>query len=183
MKKIKLIVVLSWLILISDFAYCQQTGHSFIDAADYGFSPEASGVDNVKALQAAVDHGGTITVSKPGVYKVSGTTYIGDNTSLVFGNGVVIKKSAENGRFTHVLINKGALSRTYNHSITITGLTLDVNGVDKPMDAIYGLRGHIAFFYVKDLKIERLRCTGLVNGQFCLHTLGGQYGRYLAVLP
>lgn len=143
--------------------------NGFKDASQYGFSPEATGVENVKALQAAFDRQGTILVSKPGIYKVAGTAYIGDNTSLICGAGVIFQKSAEVGKFTHVILNKGALTRTYNYHIAITGLTLEVNGVDKPMDEIYGLRGHLAFFYVKDLKIERLRCTGLVNGQFCLH--------------
>lgn len=69
----------------------------FKDAASYGFSPDATGVNNVKALQAALDEGGTIVVSKPGVYKVSGTAYVGDNTSLDFGAGVIIQKSGETG--------------------------------------------------------------------------------------
>ncbi len=141
----------------------------FTDAADYGFLSTETGVNNSKALQAAFDKGGTITVSKPGIYKVSGTAYIGDNTSLICGAGVVIEKSGEKGRFTHVILNKGALTRTYNHNITLTGLDVRVNGVDSPWSTIYGLRGHIAFFYIKDLKIERFRCSGLVNGQFALH--------------
>lgn len=142
---------------------------NFTDAADFGFSPAATGVNNVKALQAAVDKGGTITVSKAGTYKIAGTVYIGDNTSLVFGNNVVLEKSGEAGRFTHVFLNKGALTRTYNHHISLSGLTLVVNGVDLPMSTIYGLRGHVAFFYVKDLRIERFRINGLVNGQFAVH--------------
>lgn len=145
------------------------TQYGFTDAASFGFSPNETGVNNVKALQAALDKEGTIIISKPGTYKVSGTAFIGNNTSLIFGNGVIIQKSAENGRFTHVFLNKGALTRTYNHNITITGLTLDANGVDKAMDEIYGLRGHVSFFYVKDLKIERFRATGFDKAQFCLH--------------
>ena len=142
---------------------------AFTDAAVFGFSPTETGVKNTKALQAAFDKGGTIIISRPGTYKVSGTAYISDNTSLVCGNGVVIEKSNEQGPFTHIILNKGALSRTYNHNITLTGLDIRVNNVDLPMSTIYGLRGHVAFFYVKDLKVERFRCSGLVNGQFALH--------------
>ena len=98
-----------------------------------------------------------------------GTAYIGNHTSLVVGNGVIIEKSNEKDAFTHNLLNRGALTRTYNHNITVTGMDVRVNNVDLPMRAIYGLRGHVAFFYVKDLKIERFRCSGLVNGQFALH--------------
>ncbi|MFD2570498.1 hypothetical protein ACFSUS_07625 [Spirosoma soli] len=142
---------------------------AFTNAADFGFLPTGTGVNNTKALQAAFDKGGTIVVSRPGTYKVAGTAFIGDNTSLICGNGVVIEKSDEQGRFTHIILNKGALTRTYNHNITLTGLDVRVNNVDLPMSLIYGLRGHVAFFYVKDLKIERFRCSGLVNGQFALH--------------
>lgn len=140
-----------------------------VDAIDFGFLPTETGINNAKALQAAVDKGGTITINKPGTYKIASTVYLGDNTSLVFGNGVVIEKSAETGRFTHVFLNRGALTRTYNHNITLIGLDIRVNGVDLPMSTIYGLRGHVAFFYVKDLRIDRFRCSGLVNGQFALH--------------
>ena len=83
------------------------------------------------------------------MYKLAGTVTIGDNTSLVFDNGVIIQKSAENGSFTHVFINKGAYTREYNHNITIEGLNLSVNGVEKVWSEIYGLRGHIAFFMSK----------------------------------
>lgn len=157
-------------ILLTGSIMAQKTGQTgFMDVSSYGFSPQASGIENVKALQAAVDKGGTITVSEPGVYKLAGTVTIGDNTSLVFGNGVIIQKSAENGPFTHVFINKGAYTREYNHNITIEGLTLSVNGVEKVWSEIYGLRGHVAFFYVKDVKLERFRCTDLGTMQFCVH--------------
>lgn len=180
MKKILVLVsIVSMCLMISnadarnyffDKTFIEATDTSSLtDAADFGFLPTELGANNVKALQAAFDRGGTIIVSKPGTYKVSGTAYIGDNTSLICGNGVIIEKSNENGRFTHIILNKGALTRTYNHNITITGLDVRVNEVDLPMSTIYGLRGHIAFFYVKDVKIERFRCSGLVNGQFALH--------------
>ncbi len=70
------------------------------DASAFGFSPTASGIDNARALQKAVDGGGTIAVSKPGVYPISATVYLGSHPSLVFGNGVIVKKVAENGPFT-----------------------------------------------------------------------------------
>ena len=140
----------------------------FTDAAAFGFLPTQTGVENLKAFQAALDHGGTIVVARPGIYKLAGTVLIGDDTSLIFGAGVTLMKVAEIRVFTHVILNKGALTRTFNHNISITGLHLKVNEVDKWMDEIYGLRGHISFFYVKDLKIERFRCTDLAKGQFCI---------------
>ncbi|SMP47984.1 hypothetical protein SAMN06265222_102371 [Neorhodopirellula lusitana] len=141
----------------------------FVNAAEYGFSPSASGIDNTQALQQAVDQGGTIMVSQPGTYAIAGTVYIGSHTSLVFGNNVFLKKVNEQGAFTHVLLNKGALTKTTDENITVKGLHIIVNGVDKGFTEVYGLRGHLAFFYVKDLRIERFRCMDLARTQFCIH--------------
>jgi hypothetical protein len=103
---------------------------AWTDAAEFGFSPDAMGVQNTRALQRAVDRTGTIMVSRPGIYSVAGTVYLGSNTSLVFGNNVFIRKVAEPNPFTHVLLNKGALTKTYDEHITVSGLQLIVNGID-----------------------------------------------------
>ncbi|MDB6017468.1 MAG: hypothetical protein JWR19_1957 [Pedosphaera sp.] len=143
------------------------TGSGFTDAATFGFSPEASGIDNTKSLQRAVNQAGTIVVSRPGTYNIAGTVYIGSNTSLIFGKNVFLKKVAERGAFTHVLLNKGALSRTYDDHISVEGLQIIVNGVDECMfKDVYGLVGQLAFFYVKDLRIEHFRCLDLGKAQF-----------------
>jgi hypothetical protein len=144
-------------------------GEGFVNAADFGFSPEASGVENRRALQRAVDQGGTIVVSRPGVYKTAGAVYLGSHTSLVFGNGVFLKKVDEQGPFTHVFLNKGALTRTYDRDITIDGLHILVNGVDVRKWEVFGLHGHLAFFYVKDLRINRFRCLDLGPRQYAIH--------------
>lgn len=141
----------------------------FTDAAEFGFSPDATGLENVKALQRAVDRGGTITVSRPGTYLIGGTVYLGSHTSLIFGNGVFLKKVVEREPFNHVLLNKGALTKTWDRDITVMGLHIIVNGVDVNKWQVYGLRGQIAFFYVKDLRIERFRCYDLGKAQFCIH--------------
>jgi hypothetical protein len=60
----------------------------FTDAGAFGFSPDAPGPDNTQALQRAVDQGGTIVVSRPGIYAVAGTVFIGSNTSLLVVNSV-----------------------------------------------------------------------------------------------
>lgn len=141
----------------------------FTDAATYGFSPDASGVANLAALQRAVDGGGTIVVSRPGIYRLAGTVFIGSDTALRFGHGVVLRKVDEQGPFMHVLLNKGALTRVADEHILIEGLTLEVNGMDVRQPVIYGLLGHIAFFHVKDLRIERFRCPDLCQQQYCIH--------------
>ncbi len=145
----------------------ESPAHGFTDAAEFGFSPQATGTKNTEALQAAVDHGGTITVSGPGTYAISGTVYIGSNTSLVFGNGVVLKKVAEGEPFSHVLVNKGARTKTYDSHISVEGLQIIVNGVDvRTFKDAYGLHGQLAFFYAKDVRIEHFRCLDLGKAQY-----------------
>lgn len=144
-------------------------GSGFLDAGDVGFSPDASGLENAQALQAAIDCGGTIVVSRPGTYDIAGTVYIGSHTALRFGHGVFLRKVDEAGAFTHVLLNKGALTRTFDEQITVEGLQVVVNGVDVRKFEVYGLHGHLAFFYVRDLRIERFRCLDLGKAQYAIH--------------
>jgi hypothetical protein len=145
-----------------------QTRTGFINAADFGFSPDASGIENTKALQKAVDQTGTIVVSLPSTYKMAGTVYVGSNTTLQFGNNTYLKKVNEKGEFTHVILNKGALIKNYDQNIVIDGLQIVVNGMDKQYTEVFGLRGQLAFFYVKDLKITRFRCFDLMKQQYCI---------------
>jgi hypothetical protein len=142
--------------------------NGFTNAASFGISPNATGVENTRALQRAVDQTGTIVVSRPGIYKLAGTVFIGSNTSLIFGNNVFVKKVAEQGSFTHVLLNKGALTKTWDHHIRVSGLQLIVNGVDALQWKVYGLRGQIAFFYAKDIEIDSFRCFDLCRIQYAI---------------
>jgi hypothetical protein len=176
MKK-SLLFYLSFLVSISANALCAQKNKTailaqgaFTNPATFGFSPAASGIQNLKALQKALDLGGTIQVTNPGTYKLAGTAYISSNTTLHFGNGVFIQKVNEQGDFSHVLINKGARSKTFDHNIVVEGLHILVNGMDvRKFVEAYGLHGQLAFFYVKDLKIERFRCLDLGKAQYGIH--------------
>ncbi len=141
---------------------------AFVDASTYGFSPQASGVNNARALQAAIKNGGTILVGEPGVYAISETIYIGSDTTLIFSEGVVLKKVNEVGNFYYLFLNEGALTKTYDHNITIQGLNFLVNGMDERIGDIYGLRGQLGFFYVKNLRIRGLRCFDMERWQFCI---------------
>lgn len=166
-KELNRLFLTALLCLINVVSEAQNGG--FINAADYGFSPNATGVDNVKALQKAVDQTGTIVVSKPGTNKMAGTTYVGSNTTLEFGNGVMLQKVDEVGKFTHVILNKGALTKTYDEHIVIRGLHVSVNGMDLRFNEVFGLRGQIVFFYVKNLRIEGFRCNDIMQQQFGIH--------------
>lgn len=142
----------------------------FVNAADFGFSPVATGLENLKALQSAVDQTGTIVVCKPGTYNMAGTVYIGSNTSLIFGNNIFLKKVNEQGEFSHVIVNKGAITKTYDQNITIDGLQIIVNGMDvRKFKEAYGLHGQLAFFYIKDLSIDRFRCMDIGKAQYGIH--------------
>jgi hypothetical protein len=141
----------------------------FVNAADFGFSPEASGIENAKALQSAVDQGGTIAVTRTGTYELGATVYVGSNTTLHFGNGVFLKKVKDTGEFCHVFLNKGALTREYDHNIVVSGLHIIVNGVDCRKYDVFGLHGQLAFFYTKDIRIDRFRCLDLGALQYGIH--------------
>ena len=143
--------------------------NGFTDAANFGFSTDAGGIENARALQRAVDGCGTIVVSRPGTYKIADTVYLAGHTSLIFGNNVFLKKVDEQGAFTHVLLNRGALTKTYDHNIVVEGLSVIVNGIDCRNFKVYGLHGQLAFFYVKDLRIQRFRCLDLGKVQYGIH--------------
>ncbi len=140
----------------------------FTDASTFGFSTDATGLENAAALQKALDAGGTIIISQPGEYKIATTLYIGSNTSVIFGNGVTLKKVDEQGNFAQLFINRGALTKTCDEHITLEGLHVMVNGVDNCSDLVLGLRGVLGFSYVKDLRIKGFRCYDLTGCQFCI---------------
>ena len=141
-----------------------------VDASEFGFSPDADAAKNVAALQKALDGGRkTVTVSRPGEYPLNARVYIDDETKLVLSPGVVLKKT---GRYDFVLINRGALTRTWNHDIAIDGLTIRVNGVDvcpSKDEPVFGLRGHLTMYFVRNLKVTRFKCLDVRKAQFCLH--------------
>jgi hypothetical protein len=141
----------------------------FTDASVFGFSPDSTGVENMTALQEALDGGGTVVISRPGVYPIAGTVYIGSHTTLRCGNGVFLKKVEERGPFMHVLLNKGALTKTWDEHIGVEGLQIIVNGVDNRNWVVYGLRGQLAFFYARDVTITGFRCLDLGANQFGIH--------------
>ncbi len=142
---------------------------NYIDAADYGFLPGALPGDNVKALQSAIERGGTIQVDVPGVYDLDGTIRIGSDTALECGAGVYFRRVKKDGDdFSYSFVNKGAFTRTYDRNIRIQGLRLICGGVDVGTDLILGLRSHLAFFYVKKLVIRDFECLDLLSRGFCI---------------
>ena len=144
-----------------------------INANEYGFLPENTGFENSMALQKAVDAGGVIEISIPGIYKLSEQVEIGDDTKLIFLEGVILQREKSvTGTNGNVFINKGALKGKYNSNIEITGLRLQCNGIESDdfgvNSRIAGLRAQVAMIYVKNLKIIDFECHGLLEKDYAI---------------
>ncbi len=144
-------------------------------AADYGFKVGNDGLTNAQALQKAVNGGGDIYISEPGVYEIADQVVLGNDTSLYFCAGAYLKRvnnPEENG---YVFVNSGAYTKTYNHDIKIIGLRLICNGVvsenksQETRKVVLGLRGHCSFFYIKNLEIHDFQCFDLPVKDFGIH--------------
>ncbi|KKL60529.1 hypothetical protein LCGC14_2204410 [marine sediment metagenome] len=143
------------------------------DASVYGFDPAASASVNTAAMQAALDVGGIITVITPGTYEVNDTLQIGSNTALILSPGVIFKKT---GDYCNVIINKGALTKTYNENILIDGLEIEVNSVDTDNNwPVETIRGQVAFYYVRYLTFLNFKCLDLDTFQFCFTIVKWEY--------
>ena len=133
-------------------------------------NPDNTPVQNTEFLQAHLDKGGTIRLEKPGVYDVTGPLFIGNDTALEFGPGVVIRRAPHDGNAHPFIVNKGLFSHEWNHNIRIEGLHLVTNGVDLTHLSIYpGLRGHLAFLGVRDLVIRDYECLDLTLLGYGIH--------------
>ena len=139
------------------------------DSAVPGFAPGNTPRDNTRALQAAVDRGGRVVVTRPGVYDVGNTVLVGSRSAVEFAPGVVLRKVADPEPFTHVLLNRGAVTGQTDEDITVRGLHVAVNGVDHRFREVYGLRGQLALFRVRRAHIDGFTCLDLGPQQFALH--------------
>ena len=144
-------------------------------AANFGFNTENDGVKNALALQEAVNGGGDIYISEPGVYEIADQVVLGDDTTLHFCAGSYLKRVNKSEENSYVFINSGAYTKTYNKNIQIIGLRLICNEVrsddktEKSKKVILGLRGNCSFFYIKDLVIRDFQCYDLPIEDFGIH--------------
>lgn len=146
-----------------------------IYAKDYGFKTGNAPAENSAALQTAVDNGGDIYIDKPGTYEISDCILIGDNTSIICANGVYFRRNNSETETSYVFANKGAYTRTYNKNIKLLGVKIICNGVvsdganEKSRAVIAGLRGHVSFFYIKNLEIRDFEILDLPAANFGIH--------------
>ena len=140
-------------------------------AARFGFLSTATAELNVKALQEAVNGGGIIIIDIPGVYDLNDTVLLDSNTRIVCAPGVIFRKTA---RYCNVLLNRGALTKEYNENIVIEGLEISVNDCEADPSLVYGLRGQLGFFYVKNLTIKNFTCLDGGEWQFLVYIVNWQ---------
>ena len=148
------------------------------EASEYGFSSKRSGTENAAALNRAAAECETVTVSPAGIYNIAGTVRLPSDTHLVFADGVVLRRVPLKNKFLegNLFVNAGAFNGTFNENISIRGAHIVVNGVEsatissdddgktilKTPNVITGLRGHIAFLYVKHVLLEDILITDLM---------------------
>ena len=152
------------------------------DASGYGFSPYADAAANARALQKAVTENEKITVTAPGTYNISGSIRLPSDTHLYFSPGVILRRMPLKDRLSegNLFVNEGAFTGTFNENITIDGAHIEVNGVESAAiasegpaenirhtpNAVTGLRGHIAFLYVKHLHINNRTINDLMSKDY-----------------
>ena len=137
------------------------------NANHFGFMPGNDAEQNALALQKAVDMGGEIHVCQTGIYDISEPIEIGDDTTLIFEDGVTIRRQeSRTGKNGNAFINKGAFSHTRNYNIKLIGLKLICNDVESEGFGItsryVGLRAQVAFIYITNLEVRNYECTGLL---------------------
>jgi len=139
-----------------------------VDPAEFGFSPSASPEVNAVALQKALDGGKkTVKCAKPGVYGLDRTIFLDSDTTLEFAPGTVLKKMKP---YASVLLNRGALCYGMDSNIVVRNVEISVNQMQDfygPDSNAPGLRGHFAFYRVKNCEIYNFTCNDCEGGQYC----------------
>ena len=152
------------------------------EAEQFGFSPKADAETNALALQRAISEYEYISVTEPGIYDISGSIKLPSNTHLFFSQGVTLRRMPRKDGYPegNLIINEGAFTGTFNENITVEGAHITVNGVESASTSsevntnsiksasniITGLRGHIAFLYVKHLQINNITINDLLSKDY-----------------
>ncbi len=146
-----------------------------ITQAEHGFSTQNTGIENSRILNNLLNEYDKLEITEPGEYPLEDTILLGSNQSLIFGNDVYIRREKTQERASYVIANKGAYTRTYDENIAVIGLKLITDGVQSSWPCaeckrvIPGLRGHISFFYVKNLVIKGFEAKDTPPSDFAIH--------------
>ena len=143
-----------------------------VDAAAFGFSTNALPSENTKALQKALDGGNRkVTVSAPGCYRLDGTLYVDDNTDLCCAEGVLFRKAAS---YSHMILNRGALTGATNVNISIVGLSVTDSGINvspDPSSSLQGLHGLVTFYRVRNVRLSKFSSPEFGRHQYCVQAV------------
>ena len=141
-----------------------------IDAVKLGLSPEASPEANVAAMRKALTGGKrTVVVSRPGLYRVDDTIFFDDDTTLECVPGTIFQRTRN---YPNMFVNRGAYEGATNRNIVIRNLEVSVAGFEgRPgkETKCFGLRGNVAFFHVKGVKVYGFACRDMEAGCYAIH--------------
>lgn len=146
-----------------------------INANLSGLSQKNTGDENSRILNRLFESSNDVEITEKGEYLIANTILIGSNSSLTCSEGVYFKRVDLSDKTGYVIANKGAYTRTYDENITITGLNIICNGVqssaasNENKEVIPGLRGHLSFFYIKNLVIKDFTALDLPPKDFGIH--------------
>ncbi len=147
-----------------------------VNAADFGFLPGRTGDENREALAAAVKNASHVVADKAGIYDIVGTVTLPSDTHLEFAGGVTLRRVplADKNLEGNLFINEGAYEGRFNENISVKGAHITVNGVEsagvspQSPNVIAGLRGHIAFLYIKNLLLEDIEITDIMQKDYAI---------------
>lgn len=147
-----------------------------VDASVYGFSAGNTGRMNAAALNRAISENNNVIVSEQGVYDIEGIIKIPSDTHIKFDSGVILRRvpCADHALEGNMFINEGAYEGRYNENISLNGAHIVVNGVEsaaaspESKNVIAGLRGHIAFLYIRNLFLEDIIITDLMEKDYAI---------------
>ena len=115
---------------------------TFENAASYGFLPVKTAAENTVALNAALQGGNkTLVVTQPGTYSLNDTILIDDNTELIFGQGVKIKKDAD---YYNMFLNRKAYRGEEKLNLNVLDNTVIYNN-----KSISTLEGYAVYYTEK----------------------------------
>lgn len=137
-----------------------------VNAADYGFDPDASAAVNV-AVWNSLPSNCEVRICIAGIYEINSTLYLRSNTTYRFCEGITIKKTGAS--FNQVFANDAYAIGLRNENISLygNGLIIDVNGKETDGGAVIPyMKGHISIYDVYNFIIDGVFCNTLGTNQY-----------------
>lgn len=140
-----------------------------INAADYGFDPDASAAVNVAAWNS-MPGDCEVRICIPGVYEINSTLYLRGDTTYRFCEGITIKKTGLS--FCQVFANDAYAIGLRNENIYLygSGLVINVNSNEtEGSPAIPYMKGQISIYQCDSFIIDDIYCNTIgTNQYFCM---------------